>query len=922
MANNLLSKGSVWRKWDLQVQTRLDANYTCLGNNSLSAADLQKLITATGLTETEITAQEKEIDAQKYAKLFIKYVEFFTDISVFGITDHNTGREIDALINEAKNSSREIAILPGVEVSSAQGLHILCIFDPEKKWRDNWAESIDHFLTELGLTNGVFNTQNQPLNSTKTAQEILTITNKKGGLCIFAHIGTDNGLFKFSNTASGGNAHISVYKDKLCQIVQLPRSANLSNGVQNIIEGKDPQYGNKSVTQIKCSDARKLTEIGACFTWIKADQTFDGLKQIIFEPEDRVKIQENSPYEDRKKIYFENLTIDGRINFILPNITIPLNSELITVIGGRGSGKSALLEAFAFLNEEHLKVDQNGKKKIIEFYRDNEVATDPAPSFITKTTLVDKDLNKQEFQKQLAEHENLELPFLYLGQEQLSGLATNDIELTKTICELIGIDIAELSQQAHIFKAREILAQIKNTNQSLGDVFNIYKQIGYNETTDFEKWIASYLKKLGAQQKRLTSKETRTTLEEINKNTQRGLKLKELLEQIDETAKELNTLVVNTSINSLNKRLAGLYPDEKPTITPIDSKKQLVEISQIQRQIKTEMDTLRKDIVGKKAELSKLGIKEDVNTLLQSSQTLQQQINNANKDLENYKNAIIRLSEFIKQRNDILVNVEGGLNELKEQIDVKFAEFKSSRNDSEAQEKELFEKIIQGIEIEGDIVFDEEQFCNDVLGSFVDNRKIKNENDLREEIAGKNTDGTAKHITLISIANWVKQDLSTKLYFNRSGVDGMLEYIFTNWPQFMRVRAIVKLNGKSTEVLSIGQRGTLLLKVFLATATAKQVFIIDQPEDNLDNNFIMHELVPLIRKAKVSRQIIMSTHNANLVVNADAEQIIVARLDNEGDYISGSIENQTINQSIKEILEGGEEAFRNRENKYGMAIIN
>jgi len=331
---------------------------------------------------------------------------------------------------------------------------------------------------------------------------------------------------------------------------------------------------------------------------------------------------------------------------------------------------------------------------------------------------------------------------------------------------------------------------------------------------------------------------------------------------------------------------------------------------------------LRKDIVGKKAELSKLGIKEDVNTLLQSSQTLQQQINNANKDLENYKNAIIRLSEFIKQRNDILVNVEGGLNELKEQIDVKFAEFKSSRNDSEAQEKELFEKIIQGIEIEGDIVFDEEQFCNDVLGSFVDNRKIKNENDLREEIAGKNTDGTAKHITLISIANWVKQDLSTKLYFNRSGVDGMLEYIFTNWPQFMRVRAIVKLNGKSTEVLSIGQRGTLLLKVFLATATAKQVFIIDQPEDNLDNNFIMHELVPLIRKAKVSRQIIMSTHNANLVVNADAEQIIVARLDNEGDYISGSIENQTINQSIKEILEGGEEAFRNRENKYGMAIIN
>ena len=193
-------RGSEWRKWDLQVQTRLDQNYVCLGNSSLSTTDLQKLITATELTKNEITSQEKEIDAQKYAKLFLKYVELFTDISVLGITNHNTGLEIDALIDETKRSSREITILPGVEVASSQGLHILCLFDPDKMWRNDWAESVDHFLTELGLTNGAFNAQNQPLNSTKTAQEILDITYKKGGLCIFAHIGTDNGLFKFSNT--------------------------------------------------------------------------------------------------------------------------------------------------------------------------------------------------------------------------------------------------------------------------------------------------------------------------------------------------------------------------------------------------------------------------------------------------------------------------------------------------------------------------------------------------------------------------------------------------------------------------------------------------------------------------------------------------------------------------------------------------
>ena len=157
---------------------------------------------------------------------------------------------------------------------------------------------------------------------------------------------------------------------------------------------------------------------------------------------------------------------------------------------------------------------------------------------------------------------------------------------------------------------------------------------------------------------------------------------------------------------------------------------------------------------------------------------------------------------------------------------------------------------------------------------------------------------------------------------NSRGRENFTNFIFTRWSEFLGVKAIVKLKGIPTEKLSVGQRGTLLLKIYLATATAKQIFIVDQPEDNLDNQFIMNELVPLVRQIKKSRQIILSTHNANLVVNADAEQIIVARLDGENrDYVSGGIENKFINTSIKEILEGGEDAFRSRENKYGMGVI-
>ena len=177
-------RGSIWRKWDLQVQTRLDNNYKCLGN-LLDNEKLQKLIGITELTKAEITAQEKSMSPEKYARLFVNYVTLFTDISVIGITDHNTGKELDFLIKESKNTKGNLTTIPGVEVASSHGIHILCLFDPQKSWKKTWADSINHFMTEIGLTDDVFNTDNQPKNSTKTSQEIMEIVEKKNGICIF-----------------------------------------------------------------------------------------------------------------------------------------------------------------------------------------------------------------------------------------------------------------------------------------------------------------------------------------------------------------------------------------------------------------------------------------------------------------------------------------------------------------------------------------------------------------------------------------------------------------------------------------------------------------------------------------------------------------------------------------------------------------
>lgn len=109
------------------------------------------------------------------------------------------------------------------------------------------------------------------------------------------------------------------------------------------------------------------------------------------------------------------------------------------------------------------------------------------------------------------------------------------------------------------------------------------------------------------------------------------------------------------------------------------------------------------------------------------------------------------------------------------------------------------------------------------------------------------------------------------------------------------------------------------MRLKLASNLLSQTIIYDQPEDDLDNDFIISELVDIFKEIKKYRQVIIVSHNANLVVNADSEQIIVAKNENGVlSYYSGSLEDPSINSDICRVLEGGQEAFEKREKKYGL----
>jgi len=133
----------------------------------------------------------------------------------------------------------------------------------------------------------------------------------------------------------------------------------------------------------------------------------------------------------------------------------------------------------------------------------------------------------------------------------------------------------------------------------------------------------------------------------------------------------------------------------------------------------------------------------------------------------------------------------------------------------------------------------------------------------------------------------------------------------------------LRLDNKSLSELSPGERGYLLLVFYLFIDKGDIPLVVDQPEENLDNQSVFELLVPCIKKVKKRRQLIIVTHNPNIAVVCDAEQIIHARIDKikkcKVSYTTGSIENPKINQRIVEVLEGTLPAFNKRDSAYNVS---
>ncbi|MDR2651669.1 MAG: hypothetical protein LBC68_05080 [Prevotellaceae bacterium] len=850
--NTQNARGSEWRKWDLHLHS-LYSNM----NNNFSA-----------ITENEYI--DKIVNS---------------DLSVIGLTNYFNFKETDFSL-KTNLENKGITVFLNLELrltyqnkdSDCCDIHI--VFDNKLE-----KEKIQQFLGNLNV---VVNGNDKKANLLSTADDL-----QKGVVEFDKLLNTlnDNSLglkdkFLIGFLSRGkGNARSSSVYEKITQGTNF--IIHSTDNQQNIIEDFNFWLGySKPLTQ--SSDAHNIEPIGTKFTWIKADPTFEGLKQILYEPEERVKIQETNPAFDFEKSPFTEIQINENVeifadeqdNVTFEKCTLPLNNGLVSIIGGRGTGKSILIDYISAGLGQNIKRKNYTKSDKITVKRQTSLKED-ATSFV------------------LSDNPNVQ--FMYISQSEIKSIVEKPQEFTSNIRETIGVIDNYIVSREYKEKAEKYI----------NEYFGVIKILETGDTSSFQKKesINKEIKRYNDFIANITSQENKPKLE----NYQKHIKNLEWKKTFQENLKKQREIILqfenstNIELQKINKAIVNLNLDI-PLLNNSNTTDYI--LNNVIPAVENSISETEEEINNTKNAFA--GYTGDLATLLNDVAQYQNKVT----ELQGQKNIIEeneRKFETIKQNyfKELGAEIENNISAYKQEIENKWLRFKEGSSDYTEEQKQLLLDILgeDNLNVAVEINFDTEKMYQ-LLMLKLDGRSWNIEK-LEQKL----------NITdLAGYINFIKETSETNTFSEtinpiRSYV---LDVFFRKYNEFITHNILVTSQNKNITKLSHGQQGTIYLRLKLAANLFSKTIIYDQPEDDLDNEFIMSDLVSIFRKIKKYRQVIIVSHNANLVVNADSEQIIIAQ-NEEGvlKYISGSLENTDINRQICKILEGGKLAFLNREKKYG-----
>ena len=855
-----MNRGSEWRIWDLHFHTPSSYDYK---DNSVKNQDIINILSE-------------------------------NNVSVVAITDHHV-IDIERIQDlQRLGKEKNIVVLPGIEFCSelggAEAIHYIGIFPETANLNTIWTK----IQGQCNLTPEEIDSKGQErivCSFEKTSSLIIEL----GGL-VTIHAG------KKSNSIEGIKNNLLVKQEFKQQLLSTYYPLLEVGKIEDVESYKSYVFPNIkfSLPIIMCSDNHNIREYTTKEKlWIKAETTFEGLKQILFEPEDRVRIQTTKP--DEKNIYqvIDSITLDED-EFWHGNIF--LNPNLNTIVGGRSTGKSSLLKAIAA---------KHGNKEVEE--------NDFIRQHLNGISIRWQDGNDQ-----------LGREIEYFRQSYMHDIAF-DPEKTNRIVDNIIKD----KDEAGLLKSyNEYLAEISKKISE--DVFSIFQM---------QKDIASVAKSLSEKGNKDGVIKQLNLLKSKAADLQKGSELSPeermsfdaYSHQIQEKKKQIAEADNDLVLLNKMKNVTPFEPTfkDKWQFNQLSFPLNQYDIDRLYDDLKVKTEIEWGNIVQQFIEKT-LKAKEQISTDIQTIMAYDVYKKGihafeGNKELKDINGKIIEEEKNLETINGLQSRLEH-IRKLRNSLIQKIIDAHCSYKMMAREICNTLEIAYDGLDISVSLTFHKKE-----LQEFLESRLNLRGNERQEYLKTllNRYDDDNKSCSIDFLKSLLLENILLKNGYEALNV--AIEFFTRNW---YSLDYSLTYQGDAFVNMSEGKQAFVILKLLLDFSDKKCPILIDQPEDSLDNRAIYHELVAYIKRKKKERQIILVTHNSNVVVSADAENVIVANQEgadtpNLGglkfQYINGALEDtkqrdekdkyilssQGIREHICDILEGGRVAFEKREQKYG-----
>ncbi|MBW1938432.1 MAG: histidinol-phosphatase [Deltaproteobacteria bacterium] len=868
--NSIFSHGSRWLRADFHLHTRADKEFSYSGDDDYYFSNY--------------------VDALEKA-----------GIAVGVITNHNkfNFREFEALRKTA--NKKPIFLLPGVELSvndGANGIHTLIVFSDQ--WLENGQDYINQFLNVI--FEGKTPEQYENENGRSSFGLIETIKKLEGYhrdfFLIFAHVEDRGGLWY---ELDGGRLQ-EMGKDEFfirrTLAFQKVRTHDVSDRKCRVkVQG---WLGNAYPAEVEGSDCKAIDQVGQgkpCYLKI-GDFTFGAVKYALLDHVNRIADKlEKHRHSHILRVSFDGGVLDGK--------TIHFSPELNTLIGIRGSGKSSILETLRYVFNIPFgdkALDTDYKKRLVDHVLGSggKVTVQAVDRRGQRYEI--RRINKERpdvyidgvLQPGISIRETILHKPIYFGQKDLS--ATGEGFEKDLVEKLVGEKLARI--RSRIDDQRQKVSELVNQLKKLSNMGEKKKE--YEDKRRDAEFRLKFYKNHGVEEK----------LQKQVDFDADSRKCSQVVSFVRSYLADLEEFVNQYEDDLLNQRV---YTSKQNTdffegfFTLYD--KLIVSFGQIKK-VLSDGNQVLTELKEKAGEFEKLrgSLKEEFAEIERRlSEQLRQSGAQAIRpdEFRHLRKAVDQASQMLRA----LDKQESSRKSLKQELLIEIALLNDLWLEEYKEIQAELDKVNNShssLEINAEFKGDKASFVAFMKDVFRGSR-------IRETTFSSAVKAFSDFGAMYKDFDKVKTEVGVSAQvFEKYFTENLSAFLTWQVPN----RFTIEYRGKELKHHSLGQRASALI-LFVLSQQENDVFIIDQPEDDLDNQTIYEDVIKLIRSLKPKTQFVFATHNANFPVLGDAEQIVSCSYSDDMVHVtSGSIDCPKLQQEIVDIMEGGEEAFRQRRRRY------